>query len=415
MSHITYLEAAVVGLIQGVSELFPVSSLGHNVLLPALIGGSWASDLNVAKASSPYLAFIVGMHVATALALLIYFWRDWVRIIGGFFSSVRHRQVQTRDQKLAWMIILATIPVGLVGVVADKPFREIFGKPILAGVFLIINGVILYCGEKFRPRASIQADQVVAAERDRELVSAAGPAGYHPAGPGYQAGPGGYPADPGGYPAGPGGYPADPGGYQSGPGAYQGGPSEYGPAHDPFEALYQAPRETPYRPGQPAPRAPGQAPRARHRQVSGHQALREEELTQALAADERLVRIGYLKALTIGAAQILALLAGISRDGVTMVAGMTRGLSREDAARFAFLLATPVILAAGVLELPKLTGPLGNGIHGQILVGSVLSFVGAYLSVRFLMKYFQTRTLTPFAVYCFVFGLLSVIYLGLIK
>ncbi len=393
MSHITYLEAAVVGLIQGVTELFPVSSLGHNVLLPALIGGSWASDLNVAKASSPYLAFIVGMHVATALALLIYFWRDWVRIIGGFFSSIRYRQVQTRDQKLAWMIILATIPVGLVGVVADKPFREVFGKPIVAGVFLIINGVILYCGEKFRPRASIQADQAVAAERDRELVSAAGPAGYQPARPGYQAGPTGY---------------------QDGPTGYQPGPSGYGPDQDPYQALYQ-PREPSYRPGQPASRAAGQVPRARHRQVSGHQALRDEELTQALAADERLVRIGYLKAITIGAAQILALLAGISRDGVTMVAGMTRGLSREDAARFAFLLATPVILAAGVLELPKLTGPLGNGIHGQILLGSVLSFIGAYVSVRFLMKYFQTRTLTPFAIYCFVFGLLSVLYLGFIK
>jgi undecaprenyl-diphosphatase len=397
MSHITYLEAAVVGLIQGVSELFPVSSLGHNVLLPALIGGSWASDLNVSAASSPYLAFIVGMHVATALALLIYFWRDWVRIIGGFFTSIRYRQVRTRDQKLAWMIILATIPVGLVGVVADKPFREIFGKPIVAGVFLIINGIILYCGEKFRPRASIQADQAVAAERDRELVSAAGPAGYQPTG--YQAAPPGYQAGPPGY-----------------------GPSGYGPEQDPYQALYQ-PREADYRPGQAPPRAPGQAPprapgqapRARHRQVSGQQALREEELAQALAADERLIRIGYLKAVTIGAAQILALLAGISRDGVTMVAGMARGLSREDAARFAFLLATPVILAAGGLELPKLTGPLGNGIHGQILVGSVLSFVGAYLSVRFLMKYFQTRTLTPFAIYCFVFGLLSVVYLGFIK
>jgi undecaprenyl-diphosphatase len=407
MSHITYLEAAVVGLIQGVTELFPVSSLGHNVLLPALIGGSWASDLNVAKASSPYLAFIVGMHVATALALLIYFWRDWVRIIGGFFSSIRYRQVQTRDQKLAWMIILATIPVGLVGVVADKPFREVFGKPIVAGVFLIINGVILYCGEKFRPRASIQADQAVAAERDRELVSAAGPAGYQPGRPGYQAGPTGYQDGPTGYQTGP-------TGYQDGPTGYRSGPSGYGPDQDPYQDLYQ-PREPSYRPGQPAARAAGQVPRARHRQVSGHQALRDEELTQALAADERLIRIGYLKAITIGAAQILALLAGISRDGVTMVAGMTRGLSREDAARFAFLLATPVILAAGVLELPKLTGPLGNGIHGQILLGSVLSFIGAYLSVRFLMKYFQTRTLTPFAIYCFVFGLLSVLYLGFIK
>ena len=176
MTHLTYLEAAVVGLIQGVSELFPVSSLGHNVLIPALIGGSWASDLNVSKANSPYLAFIVGMHVATAIALLIYFWRDWVRIIGGFFSSIRERRVETRDQRLAWMIILATIPVGLVGVVADKPFREIFGKPVVAGVFLIINGVILYCGERFRPRRSVRADQRIAAERQRELVPAAGPA-----------------------------------------------------------------------------------------------------------------------------------------------------------------------------------------------------------------------------------------------
>ena len=344
MSHITYLEAAVVGLVQGVSELFPVSSLGHNVLIPALVGGSWAQDLNVSSASSPYLAFIVGMHVATAIALLIYFWRDWIRIIGGFFSSIRHRQVQTRDQRMAWMIILATIPVGLVGVVADKPFREIFGKPVLAGVFLIINGVILYCGEKFRPRRSVRADQQIAAERqrERELV-AAGPGGYGP----------------------------------------------------------------------PAARQPGQPRQARH--AAGQQAVRQEELALAIQADERLSRMGYGRALLIGASQILALFAGISRDGVTMVTGMTRGLSREDAARFAFLLATPVILAAGVLELPKLTGPLGHGIHGQILLGSVLSGVGAYLSVRFLMRYFQTRTLTPFAIYCFVFGLVSVIYLGFIK
>ena len=131
MTHLTYLEAAVVGLIQGVSELFPVSSLGHNVLIPALIGGSWASDLNVSKANSPYLAFIVGMHVATAIALLIYFWRDWIRIIGGFLTSIRDRKVRTQDQKLAWMIILATIPVGLVGLVAEHAFRVLFGKPIL--------------------------------------------------------------------------------------------------------------------------------------------------------------------------------------------------------------------------------------------------------------------------------------------
>jgi undecaprenyl-diphosphatase len=342
MTHLTYLEAAVVGLIQGVSELFPVSSLGHNVLIPALVGGSWARDLNVADANSPYLAFIVGMHVATAIALLIYFWRDWIRIIGGFFSSIRHRQVQTRDQRLAWMIILATIPVGLVGVVADKPFREIFGKPIVAGVFLIINGVILYCGERFRPRSSVRADQEVAAQRQAALASS--PAGAR---------------------------------------------------------------------RQPVPAGPGMVRQARH--ASGQQAVRQEELVQAIQADERLSRMGYLRAVIIGSSQILALLAGISRDGVTMVTGMARGLAREDAARFAFLLATPVILAAGVLELPKLTGPEGNGIHGQILVGSLLSGIGAYVSVRFLMRYFQTRTLTPFAIYCFVFGLLSVVYLGVIK
>jgi undecaprenyl-diphosphatase len=342
MTHLTYLEAAVVGLVQGVSELFPVSSLGHNVLIPALVGGSWARDLNVADANSPYLAFIVGMHVATAIALLIYFWRDWIRIIGGFFSSIRHREVQTRDQRMAWMIILATIPVGLVGVVADKPFREIFGKPIVAGVFLIINGVILYCGERFRPASSIRADQEIAAQRQQALMPA--PAGVR---------------------------------------------------------------------RQPVPAGRGMARQARH--ASGQQAVRQEELVQAVQADERLSRMGYLRALIIGSSQILALLAGISRDGITMVTGMSRGLSREDAARFAFLLATPVILAAGVLELPKLTGPEGNGIHGQILLGSILSGVGAYVSVRFLMRYFQTRTLTPFAIYCFVFGLLAVVYLGFIK
>src|ERR1700729_1267506 len=165
MSHITYLEASVVGLIQGVTELFPVSSLGHNVLIPALIGGSWASDLNVAAPESPYLAYIVGLHVATALAMMIYFWRDWIRIIGGFFSSIRDREIRTVDQKLAWMIILATIPVGLVGAVGQKEFQALFAKPVRAAIFLIINGLILFAGEKFRTRKSLAADaQLAAAE-----------------------------------------------------------------------------------------------------------------------------------------------------------------------------------------------------------------------------------------------------------
>ena len=328
MSHLTYAEAIVVGLIQGVSELFPVSSLGHNVLIPALIGGSWAQDLNVAKPESPYLAFIVGMHVATAIALMIYFWRDWIRIIGGFFSSIRDRKVATVDQKLAWMIILATIPVGLVGVLFEHEFRVLFGKPIRAAIFLIINGLILYSGERFRTRRSIEADAQVLRERDQSQEGADGPehviAGH----------------------------------------------------------------------------------------ASGQRAVRQAEVTQAVQSDRRLTAVGLGEALIIGSSQILALLAGISRDGVAMVAGMFRGLSREDAARFAFLLATPVILAAGVLKVPDLTGPLGYGIRGQILVGSLLSGIGAYLSVRFLVRYFQTRTLTPFAIYCVVFGLASVIYLS---
>jgi undecaprenyl-diphosphatase len=328
MTHLTYAEAIVVGLIQGVSELFPVSSLGHNVLIPALIGGSWATDLNVAAPESPYLAFIVGMHVATAIALMIYFWRDWIRIIGGFFSSIRGRRIETVDQKLAWMIILATIPVGVVGLLFEHEFRVLFGKPIRAAIFLIVNGLILFAGERFRTRKSLAADEQAA--RDR---------------------------------------------------------AELGENSD-------------------------RSIRVIAGHASGQRAVRQAEISHGLQSDRRLTAVSYAEGLIIGSSQILALLAGISRDGVAMVAGMFRGLSREDAARFAFLLATPVILAAGVLKVPDLTGQQGNGIRGQILVGSLLSGIGAYLSVRFLVRYFQTRTLTPFAIYCVIFGLASVIYLS---
>jgi undecaprenyl-diphosphatase len=365
MSHMTYLEASVVGLIQGVTELFPVSSLGHNVLIPALIGGSWAADLNVAKPESPYLAYIVGLHVATALAMMIYFWRDWVRIIGGFFSSIRDREIHTLDQKMAWMIILATIPVGLVGLAFEHEFRVLFGKPVRAAIFLMVNGVILFAGEKFRTRKSLAADA--------ELEAQAGVAGGRAVAPAGAAAASTSAA----------------GSAASGamPGTTVAGASAV-----------------------PATAGTGGHGAAMH--ASGQRAARQLEVARAVEADTRLSKIGYWQALIIGSAQILALLAGISRDGVVMVTGMFRGLSRADAARFSFLLSTPVILAAGVLKVPDLTGPLGNGIHGQILVGSILSGVGAYLSVRFLMKYFQTRTLTPFAIYCLVFGLGSVIYLS---
>jgi undecaprenyl-diphosphatase len=336
MTPLTYLEAAVVGLVQGISEMFPVSSLGHNVLIPAIIGGSWARDLNVSAAESPYLAFVVGLHVATAIALLIYFWRDWVRIIGGFFTSIRDREVRTENQKLAWMIILATIPVGIVGLLFEHAFRVIFGKPIIAGAFLAINGLILIAGERYRSQASLAADDTIAAQYDAEPV--------------------------------------------------------------PDQELVAASRV----PARPQARL-------------GTASLREREQDEAVRADRRLAAMTFGQAVTVGSAQILALLAGISRDGVTIVAGMARGLSREDAARFAFLLATPVILAAGALKIPDLLGPLGSGIRGQIILGSVLSGVGAYLSVRFLLRYLRTRTLTPFGIYCLIAGLASVVYLGLVK
>src|SRR5580692_3701970 len=182
MSHLTYLEASVVGLIQGVTELFPVSSLGHNVLIPALIGGSWATDLNVASPESPYLAFIVGMHVATAIALLIYFWRDWIRIIKGFFTSIRHLRVETTDQKLAWMVILATIPVGLIGLVFEHEFRVLFGKPIRAAIFLVVNGLILYAGERFRTKKSKQADADLEAAREARQGQLSRPTSAHASG-----------------------------------------------------------------------------------------------------------------------------------------------------------------------------------------------------------------------------------------
>jgi undecaprenyl-diphosphatase len=368
VSHLTYLESAVVGLIQGVSEMFPVSSLGHNVLIPAIVGGSWARDLNVATPESPYLAFIVGLHVATAIALLIYFRRDWLRIIGGFLASVRDRSVETPDQKLAWMIILATIPVGLVGLKFEHAFRVLFAKPILAGIFLIVNGLILLAGERYRTRASLAADAAVAAERYQAALAPAARQLAMRTSPVPESAP------------------PDPARLQPG---------------------VLAPAEI-------AARGQARSVPASHRQRAAL-ALRDAEAASARRADRRLARMSYLQAVIIGSAQILALLAGISRDGVTMVAGLGRGLSREDAARFAFLLATPVILAAGALKIPDLLGPLGNGIRGQIVVGSVLSGVGAYLAVRFLLRYLRTRTLTPFGVYCLVAGLASVVYLGLVR
>jgi undecaprenyl-diphosphatase len=403
---LTYPEAIVVGLFQGVTELFPVSSLGHSVLIPALVGGSWKADLDVTAAQSPYLAFIVGMHVATAIAMIIYFWRDWLRIVKGFFGSfsqitspapgTRRFDLRDTDQKLAWMIILGTIPVGLAGVALDHTVRTVFAKPIPTAIFLAINGLILFGGEFMRRRrAGLDAEQAL---DERQMAPGRRSAEYDRAGydrAGYDRA--GY-GDPAGH---------DRAGY-AGREAY-GNRDPYGDG-DPYRAGSQ------HDPGQYGGSQYGGG--GRHRAVShasGQRAVKQHEADRAVRADQRITRLSWLSALALGASQILALLPGISRDGSVMVAGLVRGLSRQDAARFSFLLSAPVIFAAGVFKASELLGSQTAGIRGQILVGSIISGIGAYLALRFLDKYLSNpkRTLTPFAVYCLVMGIGSALYLGI--
>jgi undecaprenyl-diphosphatase len=341
--HLTYPEAILVGALQGITELFPVSSLGHSVLLPALLGGRWATDLNVSAPESPYLAFIVGLHVATAVALIVFFWRDWLRILTGFVSSIRHRRVNTPDERLAWMIIIGTIPVGVAGLLLEHTFRTVLGRPIPAAIFLTINGLILFAAQRMR-RPANASEPVLAT--DTALAS------------------------------------------------------------DTALAFDTAASRPTLATGTAAPSRPAFAT---HAAVSRIEPSHDEDL----AADARIAGRSIRETTLIATAQVAALLPGISRSGVTMAAGLGRGLSYSDAARYSFLLATPVILAAGVLKVPDLFGPLGSGIHGQVLAGSLASGVAAYGAVRFLMRYFETRTLTPFAIYCSVAGLASLAWLTL--
>jgi undecaprenyl-diphosphatase len=242
--------------------------------------------------------FVVGLHVATAVALLIYFWRDWVRVIRGLATSHVRREVTEPDQRLAWLLVLATIPVGVAGLLLEHTFRTVLSKPIPTAAFLVLNGVLLLVGEHLRRRSTT-------AKRAEAATAGA------------------------------------------------------------------------------------------HRSVD-------------VVSDRRLSELPVGHAVVIGAAQIEALAPGVSRSGAAMVTGLVKGLPHADAARFSFLLATPVILAAGVLELGDLAGPLGDGIRPQILVGSLLSGVGAYLSVRFLTRYFETRSLRPFGIYSIGAGVQSI-------
>ena len=293
----SYLQAIVIGLIQGFTELFPVSSLAHSVLVPELLG--WDNLVTGQSANeSFYLAFLVGLHCATAVALLVFYRRDWARVIRGFFSSIRKRQIDTPSERMAWLLVVGTIPVGIVGLVFEHSLRTIFAKPTAAAIFLTINGVILLAGERLRRRAEV-----------RKLVE----------------------------------------------------------THE-------------------------------HHTDVDHDVGRDLETLE--------LREGVF----IGSAQILALFAGISRSGVTMVGGLLRGLDHEDAARLSFMLATPIIFAAGIYKLPDLIGHNGDHIRGQVLVGSIAAGLASYAAIRFLTKYFETRTLTPFAVYCIVAGIAMTAY-----
>lgn len=282
---ITYAQAIVLGLLQGFSELFPISSLGHSVVLPRLLG--WDIHQN----DEYFVTFLVATHLATALVLLGFFWADWVRIVAGLGRSLRDRRIDPEDSGavLGWLLVVGTIPAGVVGLLLEHPLRHLFASPASAAFFMMVNGVLLYGAERLRRRA---------------------------------------------------------------------------PAHEVGDA------------------------------------------------DERISeRLSWPGAFGVGVAQVLALIPGISRSGVTMGGGLVAGLSNEDAARYAFLLATPIIGAAALLKLPDLFGSQGDGVRGPALVGALCAALTAYLSVRFLMRFFETQRLTPFAIYCFVAGAAVSIFL----
>jgi undecaprenyl-diphosphatase len=289
---ITYLQALIMGLVQGVTELFPISSLGHSVIIAWVL--NWHGILTSESSSeSFFLSFLVALHVATALALLIFYRTTWVRIIKGFFGSLQTRKLDSPDARLAWLLLVATVPAGIIGLAFEHVLRVQFAKPLSAIIFLFVNGCILLLGDRYQKQHAGTANK------------------------------------------------------------------------------------------------------------KGSLAASSQNIGQALTLK---------RAVIIGVAQIGAFCAGISRSGITMVSGLYSGLDHEDAARFSFLLATPIILGAGLVKLPDFFSNLDTGVRGPILLGAAAAGVGAYLTVRYLDKYFRDKTLRPFAIYCLV---ASVALLGL--
>jgi len=273
------------GLLQGATELFPVSSLGHAVLIPSLLRWSF-------KQSDPsFLPFLVLLHLGTATALVVLYRQEWLAIIRGFFTAAIRGQIQTDTERLAMLLLVGTIPAAVLGVFLQTKIKNLFASPSEAAVFLVVNGVLMIGFEVLRRRAERRA-VVTAASRVEQ----------------------------------------------------------------------------------------------------------EEQFAQA-------ERISFRAAAVVGACQALAFLPGISRSGVTIGGGLLAGLRHEEAARFSFLLATPVILGAGIVEVPQL---FASGVPiAEYLAGAVLSGIAAYASARFLLRYFRSGRLDPYGVYCIAAGLVS--------
>ena len=282
--EITYFQAIFTGLIQGITELFPISSLGHAVLIPAWVGGSWREFTT--NPDSPYLAFTVALHLASSLALFLIFRKRWFALIGGGLNSLRGKT--SDSSKIFWRIVIGTIPVAAIGFAFESELRNLFARPEFSALFLTINGLILFTVEKLARKTS---KSKINENEDAELLQ----------------------------------------------------------------------------------------------------------------------HITIPVAITIGFGQSLALFSGISRFGITMSAGLLRKLSHHVASDFAFLLALPVILGAGILKVPDLFDSKYEQLYGPIIIGSIISFIATYFSVSFLVKWFKTKTLYPFAIYCLFFGAISVI------